>query len=129
MDVLANGGGPRRQSHRSRRPSSARGLRQHPARLERFDGAASTRSSRNSSAVPATAPPRRAKVTVGRTASSRPGWILDEGPAGGESAYTSTWAVGPLGEGRTRRVEFKLTAVQAGSYMVAWRLALRWKAT
>ena len=55
--------------------------------------------------------------------SSRPVWILDEGPAGGESAYTSTWAVGPLGEGRTRRVEFKLTAVQAGSYTVAWRLA------
>ena len=54
---------------------------------------------------------------------NRPVWILDEGPAGGESAYTSTWAVGPLGEGRTRTVSWKLTAVAAGNYTVSWRLA------
>jgi hypothetical protein len=53
----------------------------------------------------------------------RPVWILDEGPGGGESAYTNTWAVGPLGEGQSRTVEWKLTAVQPGSYTVAWRLA------
>jgi hypothetical protein len=53
----------------------------------------------------------------------RPVWIVDQGPAGGDSAYTNTWAVGPLGAGRTRTVEWKLTAVQAGRYTVAWRLA------
>jgi hypothetical protein len=55
--------------------------------------------------------------------SARPVWILDRGPAGGESAYTNTWAVGPIAEGETRVVEFKLTAVKAGRYTVAWRLA------
>jgi hypothetical protein len=56
-------------------------------------------------------------------ASARPVWILDAGPTGGESAYTNTWAVGPLGEGQTRRVEWKLTAAKAGRYTVSWRLA------
>jgi hypothetical protein len=55
--------------------------------------------------------------------SARPVWILDEGPAGGESVYTNTWAVGPLGAGRSRTVEWRLTAVKPGRYTVAWRLA------
>lgn len=55
--------------------------------------------------------------------SGRPVWVLDAGPTGGRSAYTNTWAVGPLGEGQSRTVEWKLTAVEAGSYTVAWRLA------
>jgi hypothetical protein len=55
--------------------------------------------------------------------SERPVWILDEAPRGGESAYTNTWAVGPLGEGQSRTVEWKLTAIKPGSYTVAWRLA------
>jgi hypothetical protein len=55
--------------------------------------------------------------------SKRPVWIVDEGPAGGESAYTNTWTVGPLAGGQTRTVEWKVTALQAGRYTVAWRLA------
>jgi hypothetical protein len=55
--------------------------------------------------------------------SARPVWILDEGPAGGESVYTNTWAVGPLGAGRSRTVEWRLTAMKPGRYTVAWRLA------
>jgi hypothetical protein len=55
--------------------------------------------------------------------SSRPVWILDEGPAGGEAAYTNTWAVGPIGKGQSRSVEWKVTAMQAGRYTVGWRLA------
>jgi hypothetical protein len=55
--------------------------------------------------------------------SKRPVWIVDEGPAGGESAYTNTWAVGPLGQGQTRTVEWKVTAMQTGRYTVGWRLA------
>ena len=54
---------------------------------------------------------------------SRPVWILDEGPAGGDSAYTNTWAVGALGEGQSRTVEWKLTAIEAGRFTVAWRIA------
>jgi hypothetical protein len=56
-------------------------------------------------------------------ASARPVWIVDDGPAGGDSAYTNTWAVGPLGEGQSRTVEWKLTAVKPGRYTINWRLA------
>jgi hypothetical protein len=56
-------------------------------------------------------------------ASARPVWIVDEGPVGGETAYTNTWALGPLGEGQSRTVEWKLTAVKAGRYTLEWRLA------
>jgi hypothetical protein len=56
-------------------------------------------------------------------ASARPVWVVDEGPSGGESAYVNTWAVGPLGEGQSKTVEWKLTAAKAGRYTVAWRLA------
>ena len=59
-------------------------------------------------------------------ASARPVWIVDEGPAGGDSAYTNTWAVGPLGEGQTRTVEWRLTAVKAGP--LHGRLAARARA-
>jgi hypothetical protein len=55
--------------------------------------------------------------------SARPVWIVDEGPAGGESGYANTWAVGPLGKGQTRSVEWNVTAMEAGRYTVAWRLA------
>jgi hypothetical protein len=54
---------------------------------------------------------------------SRPVWVVDEGPAGGDSAYTNTWAVGGLGKGQSRTVEWKLTAVEAGRYTVVWRIA------
>jgi hypothetical protein len=56
-------------------------------------------------------------------ASARPVWVLDRGPVGGTSAYTNTWAVGPLGEGGSRTVEWRLTAAKAGRYTLAWRLA------
>ena len=60
---------------------------------------------------------------VALAAADRPIWVVDEGPAGGDSAYTNTWAVGPLGKGQSRTVEWRLTAVKAGRYTVAWRLA------
>ncbi|MES1193748.1 MAG: hypothetical protein ABUM26_05440, partial [Solirubrobacterales bacterium] len=31
---------------------------------------------------------------------TRPLWIVDEGPHGGDTAYVSTWALGPLADGR-----------------------------
>jgi hypothetical protein len=53
----------------------------------------------------------------------RPVWVLDRPPEGGQSAYTNTWALGPLFPGQTKEVEFRLTAVQAGSYTVNYRVA------
>jgi hypothetical protein len=53
----------------------------------------------------------------------RPVWIVDRGPLNGETAYTNTWAVGPVAGGESRAVEFQLTAVQPGSYRVRWRVA------
>jgi hypothetical protein len=54
---------------------------------------------------------------------ARPVWIVDDGPAGGDSAYANTWAVGPLPAGEARTVRWRLTAVRAGRYRVAWRVA------
>jgi hypothetical protein len=55
--------------------------------------------------------------------SSRPIWILDEEPKGGTSAYSNTWSLGPLKGGQTKTFEWKLTAVEPGSYSLAYRVA------
>lgn len=55
--------------------------------------------------------------------SARPVWVLDEGPKGGDTSYVDTWAVGPLGPGATKTLEWKVTPVQPGEYTIAWRLA------
>ena len=55
--------------------------------------------------------------------SSRPIWILDEEPKGGTSAYSNTWSLGPLKGGETKTFEWKLTAVEPGSYSLAYRVA------
>ena len=49
---------------------------------------------------------------------SRPVWILDNAPKGGETAYTNTWALGALKAGETRDFEWTVTAVKAGEYDV-----------
>lgn len=54
---------------------------------------------------------------------SRPVWILDRGPVGGETAYTNTWALGRLEPGQTRTFEWKVTAVKAGDYSIGYRLS------
>lgn len=54
---------------------------------------------------------------------NRPVWILDRAPAGGESAYTNTWALGPMRPGQTREIEWRLTAVRAGDYTVNYRVS------
>ena len=55
--------------------------------------------------------------------SSRAIWILDEEPKGGTSAYSNTWSLGPLKAGETKTFEWKLTAVEPGSYSLAYRVA------
>lgn len=53
----------------------------------------------------------------------RPVWIVDEGPAGGDTAYTSTWALGRLAPNQTRTFRWRLTPVATGRYTVAYEVA------
>jgi hypothetical protein len=54
---------------------------------------------------------------------SRAVWIIDDGPRGGDTAYTNTWALGRLARGQTRRFVWRVTAVQAGTHTVKWQVA------
>jgi hypothetical protein len=53
----------------------------------------------------------------------RPVWIVNEGPTGGDSAATNTWALGRLGAGETKTFTWKVTAVEAGSYTLHYRIS------
>jgi hypothetical protein len=53
----------------------------------------------------------------------RPVWVVDRPPPGSATAYASTWALGPLPGGATRRFVWRLTPVRAGTYRVRFRLA------
>jgi hypothetical protein len=98
--------------------------KQHLAKAERFVIAVRNTGTR---AVPDLA------VTVDSFASrsqqpgvadaSRAVWIIDDGPPGGDTAYTNTWALGRLAPGQTRRFVWRVTAVQAGTHTVKWQLA------
>jgi hypothetical protein len=54
---------------------------------------------------------------------NRPVWIVDEGPVGGTTAYTNTWALGRLAPGATRTFTWKVTAIQPGTHTVKYRVA------
>ncbi len=54
---------------------------------------------------------------------NRPVWIVDDGPVGGITAYTNTWALGALRPGQTRTFRWKVTPVQSGSHRVSYRIA------
>jgi len=54
---------------------------------------------------------------------NRPVWIVDDGPLGGDTAYTNTWALGALKAGQTKKFVWKVTPVQAGSHEVRFRIA------
>lgn len=54
---------------------------------------------------------------------NRPVWIVDDGPVGGTTAYTNTWALGALKPGRSRTFTWKVTAVQPGTHEVHYRVA------
>jgi hypothetical protein len=53
----------------------------------------------------------------------RPVWVVDQGPIGGDSAATNTWALGSLKAGETKEFRWKVTAVEPGSYTVRYRIA------
>ena len=54
---------------------------------------------------------------------TRPLWIVDEGPRGGDTAYVSTWALGPVADGRTKTFEWHVTPIVAGTHMLRWHVA------
>lgn len=54
---------------------------------------------------------------------SRPIWIVDRPPVGGETAYTNTWALGELPAGKTRAFKWKVTAVKAGDYTINYSVS------
>ncbi len=54
---------------------------------------------------------------------TRPVWIVDNGPTGGTTAYTNTWALGALRPGQSRRFVWRVTPVRAGSHEVHYRIA------
>jgi hypothetical protein len=60
---------------------------------------------------------------VGLADPQRAVWIIDDGPRGGDTAYTNTWALGRLPPGQTRRFVWRVTAVQAGTHTVKWQVA------
>jgi hypothetical protein len=55
--------------------------------------------------------------------SERPVWIVNEGPKGGDSAATNTWALGSLRAGETKTFVWKVTAVEPGDYTIRYRVA------
>jgi hypothetical protein len=50
-------------------------------------------------------------------------WIVDRGPRGGDTAYVSTWALGPLRAGQTRSFVWHVTAMQPGTHGLRYRVA------
>jgi hypothetical protein len=49
--------------------------------------------------------------------------VKDATPHGCASAYVDTWACGPLKAGRERTFRWSVTAVKAGPFKIAWRVA------
>ena len=47
----------------------------------------------------------------------------DASPRGCDTAYVNTWACGPLKPNQQRTFRWSVTAVQAGDFKVAWRVA------
>jgi hypothetical protein len=54
---------------------------------------------------------------------SRPVWIIDEAPRGGDTAYTNTWSLGELPPGETREFLWRVTAVKAGEYTLNYSVS------
>src|SRR3954464_9432976 len=55
--------------------------------------------------------------------SSRPVWVLDRGPRGGDTAANTTWSAGSLRPGESRLLTWRLVATKAGTYTVTYRVS------
>jgi hypothetical protein len=58
----------------------------------------------------------------GFASSSRPVWIVDDGPLSGDSAYANTWTLGSIRPGETRSFTWNVVPVRAGHYKLRYRL-------
>jgi len=65
----------------------------------------------------------RVSEQAGLSDPQRPVWIVDEGPAGGDTAYTNTWALGRLAAGQSRTFTWRVTAIRPGTHTVRWQVA------
>jgi hypothetical protein len=54
---------------------------------------------------------------------SRPIWIVDKSPAGGDTAYVNTWALGRLAAGAEKTFTWDVTAVKPGSYTIDYAVS------
>jgi hypothetical protein len=52
-----------------------------------------------------------------------PVWIVDRAPAGSTGSAAATWSLGSMFPGQTERFEWRLTAVRAGRYRVAYSVS------
>jgi hypothetical protein len=53
----------------------------------------------------------------------RPVWVIDRPPRGSTTAYTNTWALGPLSAGEAKRFVWRVTPVQTGTHRLRYRVA------
>jgi hypothetical protein len=53
----------------------------------------------------------------------RPVWVIDRAPTGSSTAYTNTWALGPMFAGETKQFVWRVTPVQTGTHRVRFRVA------
>lgn len=54
---------------------------------------------------------------------SRPIWVLDDGPTGGDTVYSNTWSLGSLAPGESASFNWRVTAVKAGRYTIQYTVA------
>ena len=54
---------------------------------------------------------------------NRPVWVIDDGPRGGTTAYTNTWALGKVKAGQTRSFKWRVTPVQPGEHKLSYRVS------
>lgn len=57
----------------------------------------------------------------GLASHSRPVWVVDDGPYGGDSAYANTWSLGTIGPHRTRIFSWSVVPIRAGHYTLRYR--------
>jgi hypothetical protein len=53
----------------------------------------------------------------------RPVWVIDRPPEGSTTAYTNTWALGPMLAGETKQFVWRVTPVQPGTHRLRVRIA------
>ena len=54
---------------------------------------------------------------------NRPVWIIDDGPRGGTTAYTNTWALGRIPAGQTKTFRWRVTPVEPGDHELSYRVS------